>query len=107
MDRTAIEQLIEWKGRKNRKPLVVRGARQVGKTWLLKEFAKLYYEKTVYINFEKNELAKKLFEQDFDIRRILKSVSLMEDVDIDEQTLLIFDEIQEAPRGITSLKYFY
>lgn len=107
MDRTAIEQLIQWKGRKNRKPLVVRGARQVGKTWLLKEFAKLYYEKTVYINFEKNELAKRLFEQDFDIRRILKSVSLMEDVDIDEQTLLIFDEIQEAPRGITSLKYFY
>ncbi|HCC86581.1 MAG TPA: ATPase [Porphyromonadaceae bacterium] len=107
MDRTAIEQLIEWKERKNRKPLVVRGARQVGKTWLLKEFSKLYYEKTVYINFEKNELAKRLFEQDFDIWRILRSVSLMEDVDIDEQTLLIFDEIQEAPRGITSLKYFY
>lgn len=107
MDRTAIEELIQWKERKNRKPLVVRGARQVGKTWLLKEFAKLYYEKTVYINFENNELAKRLFEQDFDIRRILRSISLMEDVDIDEQTLLIFDEIQEAPRGITSLKYFY
>src|SRR5690554_3580076 len=106
MERTAIQQLIEWKKRKNRKPLVVRGARQVGKTWLLKEFANLYYKKSVYINFENNKLAKRLFEQDFDIQRILKSISLMEDVAIDEQTLLIFDEIQEAPRGITSLKYF-
>lgn len=106
MERSAIKELIWWKERRNRKPLIVRGARQVGKTWLLKEFAKRYYEKMVYINFERNELAKQLFEQDFDTRRIITSISLMEDMDIDEQTLLIFDEIQEAPRGITSLKYF-
>jgi predicted AAA+ superfamily ATPase len=63
------------------------------------EFA-VYYKKSVYINFEKNELAKKLFKQDFDIWRILKSISLMEDMDIDEQTLLIFDEIQEVSDNI-------
>ena len=106
MEREAIGQLYEWKARPNRKPLIIRGARQVGKTWLMLEFAKKAYEKWVYVNFEDEEMLKHVFELDFDVPRILNALSLRFHTEIDEQTLLIFDEIQAAPRGITSLKYF-
>ena len=106
MYRTAIIQLEQWKMRKNRKPLVLRGARQVGKTWLMKEFAKSHYPRHVYINFEDEETLQHLFESNFDITRIIESIELRFQVKIDNETLLIFDEISAAKRGITSLKYF-
>ena len=106
MEREAIRQLYEWKARANRKPLIIRGARQVGKTWLMMEFARKAYDKWVYVNFEDEEMLKHVFEQDFNIQRILDALSLRFHADIDENTLLIFDEIQAAPRGVTSLKYF-
>lgn len=107
MERDAISKLYEWKARTNRKPLVIRGARQVGKTWLMKEFARRAYDKWIYINFEDEEILKHVFEQDFDVNRILEAISLRFNTDVDANTLLIFDEVQAAPRGITSLKYFY
>ncbi len=107
MYRKAIEELKQWKARKNRKPLILRGARQVGKTWLMKEFAATCYEKYVYINFEDEEALQHVFEHNFDISRIIESLELRFHVSIDKDTLLIFDEIQSARRGVTSLKYFY
>lgn len=107
MKRETIQQLFEWKRRANRKPLIIRGARQVGKTWLMMEFARQAYVKWVYVNFEDEEMLQHLFEPDFDITRILTALSLRFQVDVDEETLIIFDEIQAAPRGVTSLKYFY
>ena len=106
MKRKAIEQLYEWKARADRKPLIVQGARQVGKTWLMKEFAKEAYKKCAYINFEDNDMLSQLFEHDFDIERILSTIKWATGVNIDADTLVILDEIQEAPRGITALKYF-
>jgi len=107
MYRIAIEELKQWKTRKNRKPLILRGARQVGKTWLMQEFAATCYDKHVYINFEDEEALQHVFEHDFDINRIIESIELRFHVTIDNETLLIFDEIQSAHRGVTSLKYFY
>lgn len=107
MYRTAIEQLRQWKLRPNRKPMVLLGARQVGKTWLMKEFARTDYAKLVYINFEEEASLQHLFENDFDIDRILKSIELRFQVSVDDKTLLVFDEIQSVKRGVTSLKYFY
>ena len=107
MYRKAIEELKQWKARKNRKPLILRGARQVGKTWLMKEFAATCYKKHVYINFEDEEILQNIFEHDFDINRIIESIELRFHVSIDDETLLIFDEIQSAHRDVTSLKYFY
>ena len=106
MRRKAIEQLYCWKASADRKPLVVQGARQVGKTWLMQEFAKEAYKKCAYVNFEDNDMLRHLFDNDFDIERILSSLSWATGVDIDTDTLIILDEIQEASRGITSLKYF-
>lgn len=107
MKRDAIEQLYKWKEKPNRKPLIIHGVRQVGKTWLMKEFANEAYKNHVYINFEDNEIAKKLFQEDFDIDRIILTLQVISGKIIDKNTLIIFDEIQEAPRGLTSLKYFY
>lgn len=107
MYREAIRQLYEWKDKKSRKPLIIKGARQVGKTWLMKQFAKEAFPKHVYINFEDNELLKNIFEKDFDINRIVLALQLETGVVIDENTLILFDELQESPRGITALKYFY
>ena len=107
MEREALEQLIAWKERENRKPLIVRGARQVGKTWLMLEFAQKAFANYVYINFEEDELLQHLFENDFNIERIISTISLRTQVDIDSSTLIIFDELQAAPRGIMALKYFY
>jgi predicted AAA+ superfamily ATPase len=106
MKREAISEMYEWKGREDRKPLILRGARQVGKTWLMKEFAAEAYSKYAYINFEDNEIIKQIFQKDFDIERILLALQLATDVVIDTDTLIIFDELQEAPRGLTALKYF-
>lgn len=106
MEREAISKLYEWKARPNRKPLIVRGARQVGKTWLIQEFARQAYSRYVYVNFEEDEVLNHVFEKDFDIDRILTTVSIRTQCDVDKDTLLIFDEIQAAPRGVTSLKYF-
>ena len=108
MKRFALEKLKKWKENKNKKPLIIRGARQVGKTWLMKEFGKLYYENTVYINFDKNETMKELFGRDLDVSRIIKGLELVYSTKINsENTLLIFDEVQEVPEALSSLKYFY
>lgn len=106
MKRNAIKDLYEWKENNDRKPLVILGARQVGKTWLMKEFGKEAYKKCAYVNFEDNDDLRGMFEHDFDIQRIIANLQWATDVTIDEDTLVILDEIQEAPRGITVLKYF-
>lgn len=108
MYRKAIEHLFKWKAKKNRKPLVIRGARQVGKTWLMKEFGKTAYQSMVYINFDNNRRMKELFSTDLDTERIIIGLELYSGDKIDpDNTLLIFDEVQEVPAALTSLKYFY
>ena len=106
MYRNAITQLESWKTDKFRKPLIMRGARQVGKTWLLQEFGRTSYAKCVYINFEETPSLQNLFITDFDIERIITVLQIHSGITIAEDTLIIFDEIQSAERGITSLKYF-
>ena len=106
MKRSAIKCLYDWKQSDRRKPLVMLGARQVGKTWLMREFASEAYEKSAYVNFEDDEMLKGMFASDFDILRIINTIQWSTGVTIDEDTLIILDEIQEAPRGITALKYF-
>ncbi|NCB62051.1 MAG: ATP-binding protein [Clostridia bacterium] len=107
MIRSAMEQLQKWKSKKRRKPLIIRGARQVGKTWLMKEFGRSYYENTVYINFDNNTRMQSLFEGDLNIERIVTGMELYAGHKIDaENTLLIFDEVQEVPKALTALKYF-
>lgn len=106
--RFAIEKLYEWKKNVHRKPLIIEGARQVGKTWIMKEFGRNAYKKTVYINFESNPRMTELFASDLEIGRIILGLELYSDVKIDpENTLIIFDEVQEVPRALTSLKYFH
>jgi predicted AAA+ superfamily ATPase len=108
MKRIAYEGLLKWKSKQNRKPLLIKGARQVGKTWLMKEFGKNEYESVAYINFEKATQLVNLFEVDFDIPRILTSVQLITGIiPKPGETLIIFDEIQSVKRGLLSLKYFY
>ena len=107
MERIAMHELISWKNRPGRKPLIVRGARQVGKTWLIKEFGKNEYAQTVYVNFESSKLLKTLFVDDFDIHRIITALQIESGIQINpNNTLIIFDEVQEAEGALTSLKYF-
>lgn len=107
MYRATMEQLYKWKQNTNRKPLIIRGARQVGKTWLMKEFGQKAYKKTVYINFDNNRQMEELFAADLNIERIITGLELYGGHKIDStNTLIIFDEIQEVPRALTSLKYF-
>ena len=107
MYRTAIEDLHKWKNKENKKPLIIRGARQVGKTWLMKEFGNIAYAETAYINFENNPQMAGLFAADMKIDRIITGIEIYNGRKIDPQnTLLIFDEIQEVPAALTSLKYF-
>lgn len=107
MKRFAFQQLIEWKNREDRKPLILNGVRQVGKTWLLHEFAKLEYKKEAYVVCRKNNLARQLFSQDFNVDRILRGLRAMTSVDITPgDTLIILDEIQDIPEALESLKYF-
>lgn len=108
MYRKQIEKLVEWKNNKNKKPLIIRGARQVGKTWLMKEFGSKYYEKYAYINLDNNSRMEQLFSGDLDIERIVQGLKIESGVNIvANNTLIIFDEIQEVPNALTSLKYFY
>lgn len=108
MKRKAIEQLKQWKNRKNRKPLILKGARQVGKTWLMKEFGRTEFKYTAYVNFDNNEHMADVFEGDYNIERLLMAINIETGVRIvPEETLIIFDEIQENPKAIASLKYFY
>ena len=107
MKRTLYNQLVEWKNSPARKPLILEGARQVGKTWLMKEFGKNKYENMVYVNCADEDFAKSLFLRDLKPDRILRDIVANTRQRIEPgNTLLIFDEIQEAPNGITSLKYF-
>ena len=107
MYRTALEQLKKWKAKKRRKPLIIRGARQVGKTWLMKEFGANEYASVVYINFDNNERMKTLFEGGLEVERLVTGLELYAGHKIDpDNTLLIFDEVQEAPKALSSLKYF-
>lgn len=108
MYRTAFEQLYKWKENKNRKPLIIEGARQVGKTWLMKEFGKIAYKDTVYINFDSNSKMADLFSSDLNIERLIMGLEIYIGRKINpDNSLLIFDEIQEVPRALSSLKYFY
>ena len=107
MYRFAIEQLQKWKVKKHRKPLIIRGARQVGKTWLMNEFGAVSYEHVVYVNFDNNERMKNLFDGNLEISRLITGLELYAGHKIDpDRTLLIFDEVQEVPKALTSLKYF-
>ena len=108
MYRIAIEKLLKWKQSKRRKPLIIEGARQVGKTWLMKEFGKQAYADTVYINFDSNSRMAELFASDLDTERLIMGLEIYVGRKIDpENTLLIFDEVQEVPRALAALKYFY
>ncbi|MBE0637625.1 MAG: ATP-binding protein [Bacteroidales bacterium] len=107
MKRTKIAELISWKDSTSRKPLIIRGARQVGKTWLMKEFGRIYYENTVYLNIEKTKRLETIVKDDFDIQRIILALEVESGVKIDPaNTLIILDEIQAIPKLITALKYF-
>jgi len=107
MQRKMMDRLLQWKGEKSRKPLLLKGVRQVGKTHLLKEFGRLHFPQYHYFNFEKQTGLAKIFEQDLDPQRILNELGFLIERPIDsENDLLIFDEIQELPRALTSLKYF-
>ena len=107
MYREKIEELKKWKQSPTRKPLIIRGARQVGKTWLMKEFGEKYYDKCAYINFDDNTRMNKLFEEDFDLDRIIQGLKIESGVNIEpENTLIILDEIQETPKALKALKYF-
>lgn len=102
-----MNYLTKWKSSTTRKPLIIRGARQVGKTWLMKEFGKREYKNCAYVNFESNDVLKTLFMHDFDPKRMLLAIQIETGVTVEPgNTLIIFDEIQEAPEAITSLKYF-
>lgn len=107
MERLIIEKLKQWKEKRDRKPLVLMGARQVGKTWIMKEFGRQYYENVAYISFYNNQAMKSIFETDYDIKRILTYLNIEVGFSIEpEKTLIIFDEIQNAPKAFESLKYF-
>jgi predicted AAA+ superfamily ATPase len=104
--RSAIEKLENWKNSKDRKPLIVFGARQVGKTWLMKEFGAKNYDSAAYITFDSDNVFKSIFEKDFSVPRIIHELSVATNIKITPDTLIIFDEVQECPRALTSLKYF-
>lgn len=108
MERNLMHELVKWKNKRRRKPLIIRGARQVGKTWIMKEFGRKFYEASVYISFDNNERMKQVFTIDMDIKRIVSALQIEAGEKIvPEKTLLIFDEIQEVPKALTALKYFY
>lgn len=107
MYRMTIERLYRWKTSRRRKPLIIEGARQVGKTWLMKEFGRQAYADTVYINFDSNSRMAELFAADLDAERLVMGLELYVGRKIDpDYTLLIFDEVQEVPRALSALKYF-
>lgn len=108
MERLLFADLIKWKEKKNRKPLIIQGARQVGKTWIMKEFGKRCFQTVIYINFDNNPRMKNVFEEDFDVKRIISALKIEHGEKFtSDNTLLIFDEIQEVPKALSALKYFY
>lgn len=108
MQRHILQSLSQWKRKPNRKPLIIQGARQVGKTWVMKAFGAAEFEQVAYINFDNNPQMQALFGGDFDINRLLLGLSIEAGVSINAyNTLLIFDEIQAVPQALTALKYFY
>ena len=107
MQRLLMDELVAWKNKTNRKPLILKGARQVGKTWLMKEFGKTYFKKVAYVTFYNNQRMKQVFDADYDIDRIIMNINIETHTEVTpEDTLIIFDEIQEAPKALESLKYF-
>ena len=107
MERKVLQKLIEWKNRADRKPLLLTGARQVGKTWIAREFGNRFFANTVYINFDREKSLKTVLEQTLDPRMIISSIGALSGERIEPQkTLIIFDEVQEEPRALTALKYF-
>jgi len=107
LKRYAMQELIDWKNRYDRMPLIIRGARQVGKTWLIKDCGECEFNSVAYINFDNNERMETLFSGSYDINRLISGLQIESGVSINSKdTLLIFDEIQEVPRAIASLKYF-
>jgi hypothetical protein len=107
MKRNIYQELCSWKEREGRKPLILLGARQVGKTWIMKEFGRTQFETVAYINCDDEPLSRQLFETDYNIERILLSLQAITGIKIEPgKTLIIFDELQEVPRGLHALKYF-
>ena len=107
MYRLAIKKLKEWKNKEDRKPMILMGARQVGKTWIMKEFGKNEYAKVAYISFYNNDRMNDVFDMDFDVDRIIMNLNIESGVTITpNDTLIILDEIQNAPKALESLKYF-
>ena len=107
MERDAMKKLVEWKNKNNRKPLLLYGARQVGKTYLVQEFGKRYFDDIIYVNFEKNSALSKIIEENIQPETIIKNLEIAFNKKIDkERTLIFFDEIQKNNRALTSLKYF-
>ena len=107
MDRDLLKRLIDWKNKKHRKPLVLNGARQVGKTWLLQEFGRVAFDNVAYINLDGNAAMKEQFDAGYNIERIIAAIQFETGEQVkEESTLIIFDEIQECPKALTSLKYF-
>ena len=105
--RDILSKLIKWRDSKNRKPLILQGARQVGKTWALRQFGKEYFENVAYFNFDEQTELKQFFEQTKDVNRLLQNLSFVNGKPIlPEKTLIIFDEIQECNDALNSLKYF-
>ena len=107
MQRFLMDELVRWKEKNNRKPLILKGARQVGKTWLMKEFGRVHFKKVAYVTFYNNQRMKRVFEDDYDVERIITNINIETHTEVTpEDTLIIFDEIQEAPRALEALKYF-
>ena len=107
MYRSAINALLQWKNKDNRKPLIIMGARRVGKTWLMKEFGRTNYDKVAYISFYNNKRMDEVFQNDFDVKRIIMNLNIEAGVTITPgDTLIILDEIQDSPKVLESLKYF-
>jgi len=108
MERELLKSLFQWKDKADRKPLIIRGARQVGKTWLLKEFGKRYYKNIAYINFETAKPLHSIFESGFEVDKLIMALKIETDTEIIAgETLIILDEIQECEAALTSLKYFH
>lgn len=108
MERIVFQKLIEWKDKKERKPLILNGAWQVGKTWLLQELGDRCFAKVAYLVCRKNQVLKDIFSQDFNTERILRALRALSGIDITPgDTLIILDEVQDIPEAIESLKYFY
>jgi predicted AAA+ superfamily ATPase len=106
MKRKALGILKRWKSKANKKPMIIRGARQVGKTWLMKEFGRLEYRNVAYVNFERNRNMERLFATDTDVERLLRGLAAETKCRVDTDTLIIFDEVQECSAALTALKYF-